>query len=252
MPSAIFQKRLKRREGVIDFFTLSLEGVAKDLERLMRDLIVADSESIPAIDAALARAQVQALLQQSGYYQVVGRLFDEGFQGILDGNFKDYQKLLPALQFSDVSVARLEALKSFSLNEFGAYGENITNAMQRILMNYSFGSQSREAALDALTEAVGDELGDPSALWVNQTISQFEQAITNQIGKDTGIEDFELVHPVDNLTRPWCLEHVGQVHTLEVWDSPENENGQLEPVSLNIGGWNCRGSLELVIPEGES
>lgn len=247
MARQIVQQRLKRVDGLKSFWTSELEKVANQLERLMRDNIAAASAGNATIDSALARAQVQAILTESGYYTAVGNLFSNGYQEIIDGLFADYKKLLPQLQFTDASSKMLQMIKDRDLQIFMDLSETQATNLQRVLLNYSFGIADREAAFEGLNSITND-LSNSSALAVDTAISGFEQITSNMIATDSGITQFELVHPIDNITRPWCAEHVGQIHTLEEWDSPENDNGQLSPVSIYVGGWNCRGSLEPVIP----
>lgn len=244
---SIVQSRLKRVDGLKSYWTEQLAGVATRLEQLMREQIVGLQAGNATVDAALARAQVQTLLTQSGYYTAVGSLFADSYQDIIDGLFKDYGKLLPNLQFTDVSERTLQMIKARDLQVFTDLGEAQATNLQRVLLNYSFGIADRETIFADLNSITSD-LSNTSALAIDTAISGFEQQTSNMLATDSGIEYFELVHPIDNITRPWCAEHVGQIHTLEEWDSPENDNGQISPVSIYIGGYRCRGSLEAVIP----
>lgn len=241
---SIVQSRLKRVDGLKSFWTSQLEAVAKSLEQAMRENIAAASGGNATIDAALARAQVQALLTQSGYYTAVGDLFGKGYQEIIDGLFKDYGKLIPNLQFTDVSAKTLQMIKDRDLQVFMDLSETQATNMQRVLLNYSFGVSDRQAAFDELNSITSD-LSNTSSLAVDTAISGFEQQVSNMIATDSGIEYFEYVGPDDNITRPFCAEHLGEVKTLEEWS--KLDNGQGLPVQIYVGGWNCRHTLESVI-----
>lgn len=245
MARQIVQQRLKRVDGLKSFWTSQLEKVANQLERLMRDNIAATSAGNATIDAALARAQIQAILTESGYYTAVGDLFSQGYQQIIDGLFADYSKLIPELKFTDVSSKMLQMIKDRDLQIFMDLSETQATNLQRILLNYSFGVTDRQAAFEELNSMTGD-FTNTSSLAVDTAISGFEQITSNMIATDSGIEFFEYVGPDDNITRPFCEEHLGQVKTLSEWD--ELDNGQIGPVSIYAGGWRCRHTLEAVVP----
>jgi len=50
---------------------------------------------------------------------------------------------------------------------------------------------------------------------------------------------------LDDKTREFCRKHIGEVKTLEEWD--KLDNGQLNPVSVYCGGYNCRHFLMVAI-----
>lgn len=245
MARQIVQQRLKRVDGLKSFWTSELEKVANQLERLMRDNIAATSAGNATIDAALARAQVQALLTESGYYTAVGNLFSNGYQEIIDGLFTDYKKLLPQLQFTDASSKMLQMIKDRDLQIFMDLSETQATNLQRVLLNYSFGVADRQAAFDELNSITGD-FTNTSSLAVDTAISGFEQITSNMIATDSGIEFFEYVGPDDNITRPFCEEHLGQVKTLAEWH--EIDNGTDLPTDIYCAGYNCRHTLEAVVP----
>lgn len=211
----------------------------------MRENIASATTGPGTIDAALARAQVEGLLTQSGYYVAVENLFGAGFQSIIDGLFADYKKLLPELQFSDVSKARIAAIRDMSLKVFDGIGSDQATALQRELLNYSFGVRDQSSVFDEIN-TITSEFENTTALALDTAISGFEQETTNMLASDSGITDFEYVGPDDNVTRDFCAEHLGQVKTLEEWD--QLDNGQIDPVSIYCGGYNCRHTLEPVIP----
>lgn len=66
-----------------------------------------------------------------------------------------------------------------------------------------------------------------------------------------GIKKMKYMGVVDNLTRPFCRDHVGEVRTIEEWRNMKN-NVNPQPVSKYCGGWNCRHRLMLWRDEFES
>ncbi len=241
---SIVQSRLKRVDGLKSYWTEQLAGVATRLEQLMREQIVGLQAGNATVDAALARAQVQTLLTESGYYTAVGSLFADSYQDIIDGLFKDYGKLIPNLQFTDVSERTLQMIKSRDLQVFTDLGEAQATNLQRVLLNYSFGIADRESIFADLNSITSD-LSNTSALAVDTAISGFEQITSNMLATDSGIEYFEYVGPDDNITRPFCAEHLGEVKTLEEWS--KLDNGTDLPVEIYCGGYRCRHTLESII-----
>lgn len=74
----------------------------------------------------------------------------------------------------------------------------------------------------------------------------------NRIGREQVRESAGLTHGFyygderDN-TRPFCLARIGKVYTLEQIEAMDN--GQLSPVKIYAGGWNCIHSWLWVDPE---
>lgn len=71
------------------------------------------------------------------------------------------------------------------------------------------------------------------------TISQ------QQASQETGRGDalFLYTGPRGSILRPFCAEHLGKVFTLAELDALDNGPGQPKPVSVYLGGYNCRHRL---------
>ena len=72
-------------------------------------------------------------------------------------------------------------------------------------------------------------------------INAFKQIAANTFASIKGIERYMYVNPLDAKTRQFCKQHTGEIKTLKEWD--ELDNGQINPVSVYVGGYNCRGRL---------
>ncbi len=66
------------------------------------------------------------------------------------------------------------------------------------------------------------------------------------LGEELGIEKYMYWGPDDKLTRPFCDQHLGEVHTIEEWK--KIDNGQNGSAATHAGGWNCRHRL---VPVGQ-
>lgn len=93
-----------------------------------------------------------------------------------------------------------------------------------------------EAALD-LTFAQAETV-------VNSAIMGTHRATLLAVAEETGEELVYLyTGPDDGKTRPFCDQHEGKAFTKEALDSLDNGAGQPKPVSVFLGGYNCRHSL---------
>lgn len=103
------------------------------------------------------------------------------------------------------------------------------------------------------------ELMDDAARIIGTTIGKVQSAVDSAImaagrsaiidggkaAEDTAGEPtvYLYVGPRDSKTRPFCAAHLRKCYTAEYLDSEDNGAEQPKPVSLYIGGYNCRHSL---------
>src|SRR5262249_41168603 len=66
----------------------------------------------------------------------------------------------------------------------------------------------------------------------------YSRVVHMEKAKRAGITKFLYVGPDDDITRPFCHEHVDQVFTAE--EIARMDNGQDLPVEIYCGGFNCR------------
>lgn len=79
---------------------------------------------------------------------------------------------------------------------------------------------------------------------VNSAIMGTHRATLLAVAEETGEELVYLyVGPDDGKTRPFCGQHEGKAFTREALDRLDNGAGQPKPVSVFLGGYNCRHSL---------
>jgi hypothetical protein len=152
-----------------------------------------------------------------------------------------YQKLYTkSFQFSEVSLNRLNALKELDLNQFSGLGETGINEMNRAMIDMQFGAINKGQAIDIMRGSV-DKLGRHAETWITTGLSAVFTEANTSLAQDNGIIQFEYVGPSDSLTRPFCKKHIGKTMTEEEWNALDN--GQIGPVFVYRGGYNCRHSL---------
>ena len=223
-PKQLAQKRLSRIDGLTSSYTRNLESVANTFQRKLEQLLSSYNGNYAAIDVAAARAQITGLLVDSGYYEVVNDLLGPGYQELLDGSLADYSAYLgESLSFHEVSLARLEKLREAKFLDWTTVADDRVNAMQKIMMNVSFGSQTIDQAIDAIDGEIKESFDQYGKTWVQTALSSWEQAESNQLAQDAGLEYFLFLHPEDALTRPFCQEHGNEIKTADEWNALSND-----------------------------
>jgi hypothetical protein len=97
---------------------------------------------------------------------------------------------------------------------------------------------SNTAADKILTGAFSDFSTDRIA---TDTQGAVFESVTADFGKANNITQYIYVGPNDDRTRPFCREHIGQIKTEAEWNALDN--GQINPVFLYCGGYNCRHAI---------
>jgi len=230
-----------------DDFTLRLESTLRKLERQLTSYFSANQVG-GAVDVALARANLEQILLQSGYYETTGALLNEGYQAAIDESYNQYLKMYgESFQFGEVSLQQLDALKNLDLSQFNQLGQTTLTEVNRLLTDLQFGTITFDQAVKQLGEQVIDKLQRYSKTWITTGLSGIYREANSLLAEDNGITKFQYVGPLDDLTRKFCKKHLGQVKTKKEWDSIPGGNGQISPVSTYGGGYNCRHSFVGVV-----
>jgi hypothetical protein len=223
-----------------DEFTRALENTMRQLERNMQGLLD-NAQQVSAVDAALARQEIQNTLINSGYFETTGRLLNEGYQAAIEEAQRFYfESIGENFQFAETSLQRLNALKEIDLGEYAKLSNDFTTNLTRTLVDLNFGSVDMNQAVGNLQSAV-DQLNNHARTWITTGLSAIYTQSSTMLATDNGISKFIYVGPVDTVTRPFCRNHINQTKTLQQWD--KLDNGQILPVSQFRGGFNCRHAL---------
>ena len=219
-----------------DTFVSRLVGVERQLTSRFQKLLN-EVGNVGVVDVALNRQQIQNLLVESGYFDAVQELLNDGYQQTLEESFDQYKKLYPdeTFQFAPASLQEINVLKQLDFDTFNQLGSDAGEVLNRIITNVQLGDMTFTQAVDAFTDEAA-KLANHSKTWVNTGL----QANT-QLAEDNGLEQFQYVGPRDTLTRPFCGDHLFEIKTKAEWDSLDN--GQIGPVSTFRGGYNCRHQL---------
>lgn len=156
-------------------------------------------------------------------------------------------------------------------DELGAeFSPNSIGAVQRVANDVRVAMQSEwMAASDEIQRAVdiatvsGLELGDlvnvvaqkldtaavRAETAINAAIMGAQRAAMLELSEDGGIDLFEYVGPTMGNVRDFCQAHVGKVFSRAFLDREDNGPNQPKPVSVYLGGYNCRHSLAPITRE---
>jgi hypothetical protein len=226
---------------VEDEYTKRLLATSRQLERKLTDLLQT-SRTSDIIDTALARQQIESVLLDSGYFETTGQLLNDGYQAVIDESAEVYNKMYnEEFRFQNVSLQRLDSLKKLDFEQFKSLSDQATTRLSRVLTDLQFGSISFDQATDFMRNKVVDQLQRHAETWVTTGLSGIYRESTVALAEDNGVTRFQYVGPVDSITRPFCAKHVGQVKTIDEWN--KLDNGQISPVGVYGGGYNCRHSL---------
>lgn len=226
--------------NIEDRFISALEGTLRSLETNLTSLID-QGRNVAAVDVALARAEVERVLLESGYFDTVGDLLNEGYQEAIDNAFQSYMDIYDeSFQFSPVSLQKLDALKQLDLNQFGQLSNQTVESVSRLLVDVQFGSVTFEQAISALKEDVINMLGNHARTWITTGMAAINREASTRIAADNGFRKYQYVGPLDAVTRPFCANHLFEIKTEQEWNALQDEQGQIVPVFQFGGGYNCR------------
>lgn len=232
---------------VEDTFALQLATTMRKLERNLTDFIQAN-QITGTVDTALARQQIEQILVQSGYYETTGALLNEGYQAVVDDSAELYNKLYGKnFQFQDVSLQQLQALKNLDLEQYTQLAGQAVTEINRALTDLQFGSINFSQAFSIIREQVVDKLERYAGTWLTTGLSGIYRESSITLALDNDIKKFQYVGTIIATSRPFCKKHLGEVKTIEEWNTLDN--GQLAPISTYMGGWNCRHSFIGVVEE---
>ena len=234
------------------------ERFALELQRVLRRTAVAMPDLLSVL-TKVAPDQAAASVGVSRY-QIRRILRDAGFDALAEGAYG------PAL---DPVIRRMLALRKAS-------GLDATLTAEQTLQLEAFGALYRQdlllegdlAARAIWRAAVRGVLGGSDVRDIQAELSQVLDRTEPQVRTlyDTSVSIFSrqveaiqagddpetlylYSHPIDGITRPWCLKHAGRVYSRREID--QMDNGQFGPVFLACGGWNCRGAfVELSLASG--
>mgnify|MGYP001565401785 CR=1 FL=1 len=124
--------------------------------------------------------------------------------------------------------------------------EKLSSSISQIVYGGVLGTLSHNEIIDRVEQEIQIRFDQAVTL-----VEQYQHALRNTItisqAKESGIEHYLYAGVDDSLTRPFCKRMVDKIWTLEELDSlgdSDLRGRQPLPVSVHLGGFNCRHYLE--------
>lgn len=130
----------------------------------------------------------------------------------------------------------LDAITSFTFSESSKVISNYIDDIRTEIIQGALG-ESPIDVLDIIDSATNKIASLLKTEW-NTSLQGYSRLATNKAAEEAGIEKFIYLGPLDDVTRPFCEPLVDAVFTAD--EIAEMDNGQLNPVSVYGGGYNCR------------
>jgi len=241
--------RLKRTSKAIDSITESMAETYNRLGNKMNAMLASSKVGNSTVDVALARANIEKMLVDSGYYEVVDNLLNNTYQEMIDAAHDSYKASLgKSLQYTDVSLERINQIKNIDMQTSNSLAESNVNDLQNVLLDYQFGATDLKSAVERLQTVMEDDMKRYAETVIRSTAHAFDRQASNLMARDGGLELFEYVGPDDAVTSEICQDLLAKgVMKWDEWAKITNDGGY--PVTVYGGHPNCRHSLVPVLGE---
>jgi hypothetical protein len=228
------RRNVTAQEAQIDALVAQLEQfLERNLSRILEGL---RTDKVTAREAARALGGLEAAMEEAGlqtYFEKAKALFRNEYDAVTDA-FQD-------------TTGKAATLSGFALKNLDTLVENRLAIAASFVTDYI--GDVRAAVLDAV---VGGRKVNPRELFaqaegrtlanlkteLNTALMAYQQVVHMEKAEKAGIELFLYVGPDDEVTRPFCVEHVDRIFTRQEIEAMDN--GQDLPVMIYRGGYNCR------------
>lgn len=219
-------------------FGLRLLRILRKVERAVPDAMQAARDSGSAADAGAARRAIREEVRKAGFDALVNEAFAPDTLGELVRRVLALRKAGGFdAAFSDMDAVRLEAFGALMRIDLLQEGDVAARALWRSAVRSVFGGADTASMLDELAKVI-DRTEPQIRTLYDTSVSVFSRQVSAMQAPEGDDTLFAFVGPVDAKTREWCLQHVGKVYTRKEIDALDN--GQIGPVFLTGGGYNCR------------
>ena len=221
-----------------------IDTVVTEIEKGIIALNTAMSGTISGISAgSTVEADLVALneaLRSSGFLSIVGAALNNSYTDVINISGQLNETINNRIfLFSKGSVKKLKALKDSTF-------ENIKDATQVYLGKINnginairFGTGNANAIIKDISDIFGKTLTNQAGTLIDTGVSAAWSESNVLLAEDNGIERFLYAGSLIATSRPFCIEHLNQVKTIEEWNLLDNGQG-LSPISAFRGGFNCR------------
>lgn len=179
----------------------------------------------------------------------VERIFNSDFAGFVQDvkiTYNDTLELVNEL-YDDlgIDISRefdvVRAVEETNDLQLGEYSEQMKREIARKIRDGNIAGKSVRELGEDLTQ-LGGKAKHYAETLATTGIQRYSQASKNHKAEIAGVFAYEYAGVLRETTRPFC--RVLLTHIYHIDDLKKFRNGNLEPVTINCGGWNCIHALE--------
>jgi hypothetical protein len=182
------------------------------------------------------RAQVEAALEEAGYIDLVTRATNAPLDAIAEAALAT-RAGTAAAKLSAYDAEALVALKELRLAELLDVGQDVASQIWRTVVDGVLGGQSRETLIEDLSDLIDETESDTRTLY-DTAVSTYSRQVHLLHTDGSPDERFIYLGPDDDVTRPFCREHLNKIYPRAEIEAMDNH--QLPNPLLTGGGFNCR------------
>lgn len=235
----------------VETFTKRVEKLYRDVEKQLRRMLVAyqQGRGVQEIDfefALVNRQNIEDVLQQSGYFEIIEDYIDDQ-QQLINEIVKEYNLFNHQVQFNRLSESIIQQLQENAISLLEDGGSRASQEIYNAIFETLVTDKPLNDVLDLLPQIVEDtKLLSYSGTIANTQYMTFSRTVTETINRETGWNHRLYTGPIDLKIRPFCLKYVG--HILTVNEIQKLDNEQLPNPLVTGGGYNCRHKWMAVPP----
>ncbi len=191
----------QKEDRELDLFNAEFESILLKIDKLLTVAVVSIKDPLDF------DFEVQRILNESGYYDLINRLIDSSYD-------KSYDDILLALKetgvivtFSQEDLQQLQQLKQLDIDFFNTIGDETAGTLKRDLYKYHLSNMSKDEMIDNIKASLGNtKLARYSKTYAETSLSNYHQAVFDL--KIQGLED-DLVYiysgaDPDKVIRDFC------------------------------------------------
>ncbi len=196
--------------------------------------------------ALRSEAMIRQRLIALGYEQVYSSFKGDTVSMLRDLRMENIKTGLSDELAEDAELQLLGLERSIIERDVRFLPDSVSQEISQIIYDGVLGALS----VDDLLQRIEDKLQlrfDQAVTLAEQYISAARNTITIGQAEDVGIKYYLYSGVEDSLTRPFCLKLINKIWTLKELDSlgdDPSRGKQPLPVSVHLGGFNCRHFLE--------
>lgn len=227
---------IKARDKNVELFLAGLDKfLATNLRKILRQIQKGEQRGI---EAAKTLGGIQSALKAAGLEKELNKI-TEAYADELDAVRAQFALLGKKETLSEADRPLIEALIEFDTSVVASKVEGYVDNVRSTMMRGIIAGEAPDF-MD-IHEERGNDLKNSLNTELRTAFSAFNQAVTTQKALDVGFELFLYLGPDDKVTREFCHELLMKeppIYTAE--EIGLMDNGQISPVMIYGGGYNCR------------